>query len=187
MYDTDKHPKVGDLRVWHVPQIPMKPFHVPVTAVDEARRVIAILAQYDLFQYHNKIKPDYSNASGLEVYEADNGDGVPGWCEWCDAETGDDIRAKDFLTGFFEKPTVDQLVAAMKREILDDIAVLRVPHNVSSFSELHDYVDANCYAGLCSDDNAWAWINGEMPDSVVDLINEATDIVDKWLANGRKD
>jgi hypothetical protein len=28
---------------------------------------------------------------GLEVYEADGGEGVPAWCEWCDDETGDDI------------------------------------------------------------------------------------------------
>ena len=65
-------PTLGDLRVWHIPQIPGEPFHVPVTSVDEGEKVMDILAAYDLFQYENRIKPDYANASGLERYEDDD-------------------------------------------------------------------------------------------------------------------
>lgn len=83
--------KIGALRVWHIPQVPGKPFHVAVDTPQEAQRVLNVLAQYDLFQLMNQIKPDYCNAAGLEVYEADSGEGEPGWCEWYDAETGDDI------------------------------------------------------------------------------------------------
>ena len=36
-----------------------------------------------------------------------------------------------------------------KREILSDIIHSRVPSDVSSFGQLHDYVDANEYGGLC--------------------------------------
>lgn len=85
------NPKIGALRAWHIPQVPGKPFHVYVDTPQEAQRLLNVLANYDLFQYENKIKPDYCNASGLECYEADNGDGQPEWCEWHDEETGDDI------------------------------------------------------------------------------------------------
>lgn len=84
-------PQIGALRVWHIPQIPGKPFHVGVDTPQEAQRVLQLLAHYDIFQFENKIKPDYCNAGGLEVYEEDDGEGRPGWCEWHDPETGDDI------------------------------------------------------------------------------------------------
>ena len=57
-----KKPKAGDLRVWWIPQVPMKAFHVPVADLAEAKLVIDTLAKYDLFQLENKIKPDFCNA-----------------------------------------------------------------------------------------------------------------------------
>lgn len=82
--------KLGDLRVWHVPQVPGKPFHISVPSVAVAKLVTNILAEYDLFQFENNIKPDYSNASGLEVFERDGK--ASRWCEWHDPETDDDIN-----------------------------------------------------------------------------------------------
>lgn len=81
-------PNKGDLRVWWIPQVPMKPFHVPVANIGEAKLVLKTLANYDLFQYDNRVKGDYCNAGGLECYSQDD-DGE--WCEWEDPETGDDI------------------------------------------------------------------------------------------------
>ncbi len=78
-------PIEGALRVWHIPQIPCKPFHVAVTSPREAALMLRVLADYDLFQLEQRIKPDYSNAQGLEVFE----DGE--WCEWCD-DDGNEIR-----------------------------------------------------------------------------------------------
>ena len=84
--------QIGQLRVWHCPQIPCKPFHVYVESPQEAQRVLQVLAKYDLFQLENKIKPDFSSAAGLEVYTDDcDGEGTAGWSEWYDEETGDDI------------------------------------------------------------------------------------------------
>lgn len=77
--------KRGDLRVWWIPQVPMRAFRVPVKTVDEAILLLDTLADYDLFQYYNNVKPDYCNAGGLEVLDED-GD----WCEWYD-EDGYDI------------------------------------------------------------------------------------------------
>ncbi len=76
--------KEGILRIWWIPQVPMKPFHASIESVGEAKRTLTTLADYDAFQYDNHIKPDYSNAGGLEVYE--NGE----WSDWCN-DNGDCI------------------------------------------------------------------------------------------------
>ncbi len=51
--------------------------------MEEAARLLTVLADYDRFQFLNRIKPDYCNAGGLSVYE----DG--GWTDWCDEESGE--------------------------------------------------------------------------------------------------
>lgn len=84
--ESGNEPKNGDLRVVHFPQVPCRAFHVPVTSPDDAIRLMGILARYDDFQLKQRIKPDYSSAADLEVYE----DGE--WLTWYDDE-GDDIRA----------------------------------------------------------------------------------------------
>ncbi|ANM47273.1 superinfection exclusion [Serratia phage vB_Sru_IME250] len=58
-------------RVWHVPQVPGKMFTVEVPTYAEAERLQSTLADYDLFQYENNIKPDYCNASGIQIYQHD--------------------------------------------------------------------------------------------------------------------
>ena len=76
-------PKQGDLRVWWIPQVPMKPFHVKVNTVEEAILILNTLAFYDIFQFENNVKPDYCNAGGLEVFE----DGE--WSDYYDKEDRD--------------------------------------------------------------------------------------------------
>lgn len=91
---TDSTPTVGQLQVWWVPQVPMHEFSVNVSSPQEGARILAILAAYDLFQYVNKVKPDYTNAGGLRVWVADtDGHGTPGWEEWHDEATDDDVDA----------------------------------------------------------------------------------------------
>ena len=68
------------LRVWHIPQVPMDAFHVDVKDIETAKLILVTLANYDIFQFENNIKPDYSNMSGLQVLEGD---------EWADWEDGD--------------------------------------------------------------------------------------------------
>lgn len=75
-------PKPKQLRVAHYPQVPCKAFTVPVESIQEAQRVIDMLANYDQFQYEQLNKPDYSNTSFLEQLE----DGE--WVDWADDETG---------------------------------------------------------------------------------------------------
>ena len=74
------------LRVVHYPQVPCKPFIVGVETLEEAKKICDTLANYDLFQYENKIKPDYTNATVVEEYDEDEME----WVSWLDDETGID-------------------------------------------------------------------------------------------------
>lgn len=75
--------------------------------------------------------------------------------------------------------SIAAVVAATKAEILADIANGTVPETVSSFSELHDYTDANMYADelICN-----RLMEG---DEYLTFINAITDEVDVWLRTGR--
>lgn len=63
-------------RVWHIPQVPEPKFTVEVSSIQEAKLIINTLADYDLFQWRCDIKPDYSNASGIEYWDKDE----EKWC-----------------------------------------------------------------------------------------------------------
>ncbi len=96
MTTETKKPKSGDLCVWWNPQVGRcGTFHAAVGSVEEGVRLMDILSDYDLFQLENKIKPDYCNVGGLQVFDAsDDHDGPDGsWVDWSDEETGiDDPR-----------------------------------------------------------------------------------------------
>lgn len=71
------------LKVWWVPQVPMKAFEVPVDSVEEGVKIMDVLGEYDSFQYKNRIKPDYCNAGGINIWKDDcDGAGNPGWVDW---------------------------------------------------------------------------------------------------------
>jgi hypothetical protein len=99
MPDT-KQPKRGDLRVWHIPQVPCKAFRVDVHDVRAAADMIHTLQRYDEYQLQHRIKPMYSSVSGLEVY--DPSFGLDPWVEWHSVDghdilehmrAGDDVEA----------------------------------------------------------------------------------------------
>jgi hypothetical protein len=67
------------------------PFTVDVATVEEGAKLLIILADYDLFQLEHNIKPDFSNAGGLDQFDSDSdGKGTPGWISWFDEETSED-------------------------------------------------------------------------------------------------
>lgn len=84
--------KQGDLRVWWIPQVPMRAFRVCVDSVKEGVLLIDTLGKYDIFQLENRIKPDFCNAGGLEMY--DHGE----WSDWYfEGDTGYWDDPKEFL------------------------------------------------------------------------------------------
>lgn len=98
-----------ELRVWHIPQVPMKAFHVEVLSIDEAWKILNVLWNYDLFQYENKVKPDYCNMSGLEYFDEEEND----WLEW---EDGDGYDIKEHFENL--KITMNNLVQRFPLNIL---------------------------------------------------------------------
>lgn len=80
-----KEAREGDLRIWWIPQVPMKAFYVPVKNLEQAVLINNTLAYYDLFQFENKIKPDYANVGGLQIFE--NGE----WVDWYDEDACQDF------------------------------------------------------------------------------------------------
>lgn len=93
--------KEGALRVWWIPQIPMKPFEYPVNSPEEGAILCDVLAQYDLFQLTHDIKPDYCNAGGLQIWDKDaDGEGNPGWVDWC---SDDGTEFDEMMHEFIER------------------------------------------------------------------------------------
>ncbi len=85
--------KKGSLKVWWIPQVPMKAFEVRVSSLAEAKLLLNTLANYDLFQFKHKVKPDYANAGGLSVFEYGE------WSDWSDDEGNsiDEIEIGDCI------------------------------------------------------------------------------------------
>lgn len=88
-----------------------------------------------------------------------------------------------------------------KAEIRYDVGRGMVSANVGSFAELHDFVDANCYAGCCEDStmeglrglDLWNTIFPKQTDSddevlgseaTLDAMNEMQNELDVWLRVG---
>ncbi|MBX3497562.1 MAG: hypothetical protein KF769_15110 [Parvibaculum sp.] len=87
--------------------------------------------------------------------------------------------------------TSSELAERMKAEILADVEKGIVPASVSSFSELHEYVDANLYGGT---EALLEELDSEAPDTdeghsgalaaLCDLANPAMNAVDAWIRSG---
>ena len=76
------------LRVWHCPKKPGPLFRIDVSSVDEAKKLLLALVNYDQFLFDNSLKPGHHSISGLQ--ESSNLDNDE-WHEWCHVETGEDI------------------------------------------------------------------------------------------------
>lgn len=79
-------------RVWWIPQLGVKAFCVPVDTISEGVKLLQVLADYDKFQLDNRVKGDYCNTGGIQMFdESDDTDTPQGsWVDWCDEETGED-------------------------------------------------------------------------------------------------
>lgn len=95
--------------------------------------------------------------------------------------------------------TQEQISAAIERskeEILADQALGQFAYRseqkngvIRTFSDLHDYVDANEYGGLCDADTYPEFWDNEITDTQTSDLNIASasavqDGVDEWIRNG---
>ena len=72
--------------------------------------------------------------------------------------------------------SIEGIARRMCEEIAEDIDGGTVPASVSTFGELHDYVDANMYA------DQWMVVHELITgERWVDYINDVTAIVERWL------
>ena len=91
------------------------------------------------------------------------------------------MKGRDAMNQTTPAPmTVEDLAARMLAEIREDVASGRVPTWVGTFANLHDFVDANEYGGLCEDGNAW----DVREDEHVRVINAAQNRVDAAIRAG---
>lgn len=66
------------LRILYMPQVPMTPFYKEVEGLSEAKLVAETLVDFSIFEYENRIKPDYSDM--LDLVELVDGE----WISWED-------------------------------------------------------------------------------------------------------
>lgn len=85
------------------------------------------------------------------------------------------------------RTTHAEAVAAAKREIVEDIASGLVPQTVSTFSQLHDYVDANEYGRLCDEvyEEFDPWADDANMEAWQAFCGAVQAEVAEWVAAGR--
>lgn len=103
------------LRVWWIPQLgKCKPFYVPVNSVLEAKKVLDIMAFYDAFQLENRIKPDYANTGGLEMWNEESQE----WESWYE-ETEDTFYddMDEYLSETMDYATVEEFTKSVSSNV----------------------------------------------------------------------
>ncbi len=81
---------MSKLKVWWIPQVPMKAFEFEVDTLPEGVKFLEVLGKYDAFQFENNVKPDYCNVGGIVMFEEESGE----WVDWYNEETGIDDPAE---------------------------------------------------------------------------------------------
>ncbi len=83
----------AEFRAWWVPQIPMPAFIYPVPDIQAGKMLCDALAEYDIFQFENKVKPDYCNAGGLSWRHPVHTQG-----EWEDFDPEDEDEVAEIMS-----------------------------------------------------------------------------------------
>lgn len=88
---------------------------------------------------------------------------------------------------------VAKLVSRIKTEIVVDVQCGDVPDTVKSFSDLHNYVDANAYGCFWASDLELTHIadlincydaDGNYSDELIAALNNAQNVITVWLQEG---
>jgi hypothetical protein len=60
---------IAKFKAWYIPQVPMKAFEVEVSSAAKAQTVLNMLTDFSNFEFENNVKPDYSDAGGVEEWD----------------------------------------------------------------------------------------------------------------------
>jgi hypothetical protein len=61
--------KEGDLKVVYIPQVPMAAFEFDVPDLKVGKIVLDAIVGLSIFEFENRVKPDYSDYAGFIRYE----------------------------------------------------------------------------------------------------------------------
>ena len=88
---------------------------------------------------------------------------------------------------------VHSLLADCRRDIVELVRSGVVPRTCASFTELHDYCDANCLGEVCEDE-VWDGLvkhfggrdphDEGIPQEMMDLLNQTQSTLDLWIRSG---
>lgn len=74
--------------------------------------------------------------------------------------------------------TTAQIIDRAKAEVIEDVKAGIVPTTITRAHELHDYVDANKYGGMCAENF------GDDIDQTIDTGNAMFEALDAWIVAG---
>jgi len=60
---------MAKFKAWYIPQVPMHPFEVERPTAVEAQAALDLITDFSIFEFENKVKPDYSDAGGVEEWD----------------------------------------------------------------------------------------------------------------------
>lgn len=56
-------------KAWYIPQIPMTAFEVEKPTASEAQAALDLITDFSIFEFENKVKPDYSDVGGVQEWD----------------------------------------------------------------------------------------------------------------------
>ncbi len=91
--ETAAEPRPGDLRIYYIPQVPMKAYEADIPRgagesdsayLERAAFVLRTVVEFSIFEFENNVKPDYSDVAAIVRWEPepDGGDGF----DWFDVD-----------------------------------------------------------------------------------------------------
>lgn len=132
-----------------------------------------------------------------DVFESDNPHfNRTRFLQGCEpGQIGPNSAPDDFTNKESFKTEISEGVRKVKGDILADIASGNVSGTVKSYSELHDYLDANDYIHFIYVDQGVFTQSGDIAKGLespegslaTTIANAVMEEVDTWLANGRKE
>lgn len=58
-------------RAWYIPQVPMESFKFECDTAEEAIMIYTAIVKFSIFEFKNRVKPDYSDAWWVQYYNED--------------------------------------------------------------------------------------------------------------------